>query len=420
MEETFDLIVVGGGASGFMSAITAAEERTSSIAILEETSKTLEKVRISGGGRCNVTNACWDTRELTSNYPRGKKALLGAFSRFSTGDAINWFEERGLELKVEEDGRIFPKSNSSKEVIKCLQKASIALGVQCLTGVKVKTINKLSDKTFQLECQNKKFFFAKRVLIATGGSPSGKRIAHNLGHQLINAVPSLFTFKLNAKWLTSCSGISVDRVNLRLISNDNQFEQFGRVLITHWGLSGPAVLKLSSFAARDLNLDKYKSSLCINWIDKDYNEINKLLEFYRSRYSSDSLKKYYPFDQLPRRLWVAFLENLDIDPNLKWSNFSNLKKDLLCKYLTKNNQLIIGKGPFGEEFVTAGGINLKEIDLKSMESLVCKGLYFSGEVLNIDGVTGGFNFQHCWTSGWIAGRAIASSKKEFNNSKIKE
>ncbi len=410
MEATFDLIVVGGGASGFMAAITAAEKRASSIAVLEETSKTLEKVRISGGGRCNVTNACWDPRELATNYPRGEKALLGAFSRFSTGDAIDWFEKRGLELKIEDDGRIFPKSNSSTEVIHCLHKASKASGIKCLTGVKVNTVKKLSNKIFQLECQNKQFFFAKRVLIATGGRPSGKKIANDLGHQLINTVPSLFTFKLNAKWLTSCSGISVDKVRLKLIANGKQFEQFGRILITHWGLSGPATLKLSAFAARDLSLDKYNSNLSINWVNKDFNEVKKLLESYRSSFPTYSIKKYYPFNDIfPRRLWFAFLEKLNIEKNLKWSNFSNLKRDLACKYLTKNQQLIIGKGPFGEEFVTAGGINLNEIDLKSMESLICKGLYFAGEVLNVDGVTGGFNFQHCWTSGWIAGRAISRS-----------
>ncbi len=411
MEELFNLIVVGGGASGFMAAITAAEEGSTSIAVLEQTTKMLEKVRISGGGRCNVTNACWETRELASNYPRGSKALLGAFSRFSTGDAMDWFQKRGLELKIEEDGRIFPKSNSSNEVIKCLEETANSLGVQCLKALKVKTIKKLNNETFKLECQNNKVFLAKRVLIATGGSLAGKTIAHDLGHQLIKAVPSLFTFKINAPWLTSCSGISVDRVNLKLIANNKQFKQFGRILITHWGLSGPAILKLSAFAARDLNLDNYKSNLFLNWVNNEFENVKNILEYYRSNFPNNSIKKHYPFNSLPRRLWISFLDNVDIEPDSKWSSLSNSKKEYLSRVLTKNHHLIIGKGPFGEEFVTAGGINLKEIDFKSMESRICKGLYFAGEILDIDGVTGGFNFQNCWTSGWIAGRAIAHSEK---------
>ncbi len=407
-KECIGLTVIGGGAAGFMAAITAAESGVTSVKVLESTSQILEKVRISGGGRCNVTHACWDPNELIVNYPRGEKALRGAFSRFATGDAKAWFEEKGLELIIEKDGRIFPKSNSSNEVIKCLKNAALRAGVNYSTQMEVMEILYIDHKEgFKIKCRNNKVLYTKKVLLATGGKANGKKIAKQLGHEIVNSVPSLFTFKLTAQWLKACSGIAIDKVSLRLKINKKVYEQSGRILITHWGLSGPAVLKLSAFAARDLYNYKYKALLTINWSDYDIYQARELLLGCRREFKSKSLKNLNPFKNIPNRIWLSILKSINISPATKWSTLS--KKDLhyLCEAITNNNHSIIGKGPFGEEFVTAGGIDLKDICFKSMESRKCEGLYFAGEIINVDGVTGGFNFQHCWTSGWLAGKAIA-------------
>ncbi|KGG16582.1 MULTISPECIES: NAD(P)/FAD-dependent oxidoreductase [unclassified Prochlorococcus] len=407
MKRTFDLIVIGGGAAGFMAAITAAEHGIHSVCLLEATSKTLEKVRLSGGGRCNITNACWEPRDLVEHYPRGQKELLGPFSRFAAGDAMTWFSEKGLDLEIEIDGRIFPKSNSSLEVIKCLKSAALLAGVQCFTNSKVESVKKNSDEKFQLECRNNVSFNSKKILIATGGGPSGKKIAAQLGHKTIPSVPSLFSLQLNTLWLKTCAGIAVNEVNVSLVCNGKLFEQSGSMLITHWGLSGPVILKLSAFAALDLNSDKYKSKLYIGWSNNDIETTKRILKKHRYKYASYTLKRHKPFNNIPNRIWLALLKSLKIEDQIRWADLSKLQEENLCQNLAKNLHIVKGKGPFGEEFVTAGGINLKEVYLKSMESRICKNLYFAGEILNIDGVTGGFNFQHCWTSGWIAGKAIA-------------
>ncbi|AAP99422.1 MULTISPECIES: NAD(P)/FAD-dependent oxidoreductase [Prochlorococcus] len=407
MQESIDLAVIGGGASGFMGAITAAEEGVPSVLLLESTQKTLEKVRISGGGRCNVTNACLNPKELVENYPRGKKPLLGAFSRFATGDAIAWFEEKGLSLKIENDGRIFPNSNSSIEVIKCLHNAAEKAGVHYATQMGVQGVECLGDQGFKIKCRNQRIIYSKKILIATGNSPTGKKIASQLGHIIIDAVPSLFTFKLDAPWLTKCTGISVDNVNLKLIAGGIDFQQYGRVLITHWGLSGPAVLKLSAFAARHMRQDNYRCKLLINWSGNDINSIDLALRNYRKDYARNTLRASCPFKNIPKRLWLSILEKLNIKNDTKWANLCRSDEVYIRELIAKDFHKLKGKGPFGEEFVTAGGVDLKEIFIHSMESRRCKDVYFAGEVLNVDGITGGFNFQHCWSSGWIAGRAIA-------------
>ncbi len=407
LDKVVDLVVIGGGAAGFMGAIKAAEEGVISVVILEATKRTLEKVRISGGGRCNVTNACWEPTELSQNYPRGKSSLIGAFNQFATGDAVAWFEERGLPLIIEPDGRIFPKSNSSKEVIRCLLNTANRAGVSYSTKMIVKTIKFMGEKGFFLQCSDGTSFNAKKILLATGGDPRGKKLAYCLGHQVIPAAPSIFSFNLTDFYHRTCAGITVDNAYLSLKCGSKLFKEYGRILITHKGLSGPAILRLSAFAARELHETRYKALLEVNWTSATNDSIKDSLKLYRENYSSRTLIQKYPFEGIPKRLWISFLSYLGISPQTRWGGFSKSQEIGLCDLLSKNVFSINSRGPYGEEFVTAGGVCLNEVNFKSMESRIQKGLYFAGEVLDIDGVTGGFNFQHCWTSAWIAGKAIA-------------
>ncbi len=390
-----------------MAAITAAENGLSPVVLLEATSKPLEKVRISGGGRCNVTHACWDPRDLVMNYPRGRLPLLGLFSRFASGDSVAWFSERGLDLVIEADGRMFPASNRSFSVIECLRNSAAMAGVSVKKKTKVKSVTCLKKKEFRVECSDGSYLFAKRVVLATGGHPSGRHMALDLGHTVVAPVPSLFTFALDSAGLKNCSGLAIDNIHLKLVVGDKIFKQNGRMLITHWGVSGPIVLRLSAFAARELHENKYKGSLIVNWIGQDFDSIKNQLVNFRSQEASKYLGSSRPFLELPKRLWLALLRQANIDPKVRWADFSARLEQELINRLVSSNYPVIGRGPFGEEFVTAGGIKLEEINLSTMESKLCKGLYFAGELLDIDGVTGGFNFQHCWTSGWLAGNAMS-------------
>ncbi len=392
-----------------MGAIKAAEGGLASVLVLEASIKTLEKVRISGGGRCNVTNACWDPSDLVPNYPRGQKSLIGAFSRFAAGDAVEWFSIRGLELVVEEDGRLFPKSNSSIDVLNCLHRAASKSGVICLTKKPVIEIKYFTETGFYLKCSDGSEFTSRKVLLATGGSPSGKKLAKQLGHKLIYAVPSIFSFKLSTSALKDCAGITIDNVKLSLTLGEKVFKEVGRVLITHKGLSGPAILRLSAFAARKLFEEKYKASLQINWINDSSQSIKESLIKFKEINFDKSLYSINPFNKISKRLWIYFLIKNKILERKKWSNLSRLEVHKISQFLEKDSNYLIGKGPSGEEFVTAGGISLDQLDFQTMQSKICHNLYFAGEILDVDGVTGGFNFQHCWTSGWIAGRSIAKN-----------
>ena len=403
------MIVIGGGPAGFMGAITASEKGVRSVRLFEATSHTLEKVRISGGGRCNVTNACWNPIDLVNNYPRGRLPLLGCFSRFATGDAVSWFAERGLELVTEEDGRMFPISNSSSEVVSCLRKTATASGVQCIVKSVVNRVEYLSNKNFLVCVKGHKPIETKKVLLATGGSPIGRRLAADLGHTIVKPVPSLFSLTLEASPLPICSGLSLNDVSLKLLTRGKSFHETGRILITHKGISGPAVLRLSAFAARELNQDKYQGKLIINWLSNDYFLTSKLLKECRNLAPRNTLISYRPFKNLPKRFWLLLLKIAKIDPTLRWSEFSSNMERNLLNVLLFNTYNVNGRVPYGEEFVTAGGVSLKEVNLVTMESRLSAGLYFSGELLDIDGVTGGFNFQHCWTSGGLAGNAIAQA-----------
>ncbi len=399
-----DLVVIGGGASGFMGAITAISNGLRSVVILESTSKVLEKVRISGGGRCNLTNSCCEISNLVNNYPRGEKQLIGLFNRFSTMEAFDWFQKKGLSLKVEQDGRVFPCSDSSDDVIKCLTSVAKKSGVKIFTNSHVKQI-RIIKEGFNLLVKGNNSFDTKNILICTGGHPSGRRLAKSLGHSIIQPVPSLFSFSTSEKHLRSCSGITLD-VQVNLTVNKKKYAENGPILITHKGFSGPVILRLSAFSARNLHANKYNGELRINWLCMDENKVRSRLDYYKFVYGKKLLFNNKPFKNLPRSLWKCILLSLKIDGKLKWAEISKYEKESMVRCLTRNTYLINSRGPYGEEFVTAGGVSLNEINFKTMESKICKGLFFAGEVIDIDGVTGGFNFQHCWTSGWVAGKSI--------------
>ena len=394
-----------------MAAITAAELGVQRVLVLEGTPEPLQKVRISGGGRCNVTHACWDPRELVTHYPRGSRPLRGPFSRFACGDAISWFDDHGLTLVEEADGRMFPEQNRSEAVIQCLQRAAVAAGVQLRTRVMVQGVVADPSGGFvvngrglaaPLRCQ--------KLMLATGGHPSGRRLAQALGHTLVPPVPSLFSLSLQAPALAACSGIAVDEVGLDLKLGDQRFRQLGRVLITHRGLSGPATLRLSAFAARALHQSHYKGELKVDWsAGLGRSGVEARLQDFRHQQARRTLAAAKPFDHLPRRLWQAFLTEVGLNGERRWADLPLKAERQLVEVLVGQRLLIQGRGPFGEEFVTAGGVDLGEINLATMESRCVSGLHLAGELLDVDGVTGGFNFQACWTGGWLAGQALAAA-----------
>ena len=409
--DPFDLAIIGGGAAGFMAAITAAENGVKRIIILEGSSKIMEKVRISGGGRCNVTNATWIPNELAENYPRGGIRLLESFNRFAAGDVFDWFEKRGLKLKIEEDQRVFPVSNSSSDVINCLTKSAIKSNVEIITRFFVKEILITDDNLFNIFSRQKEKIIARNIILSTGGNPSGYKLAQNLGHSIVKPVPSLFTFSTKEPKLNECSGVSIKNIDIAIKLNNKTFENRGDLLITHWGFSGPAVLKLSSIAARELFEQKYKFDLIIKWSNLEYKELKEKINYIKVNKGKLNLINIRPLPFLTKRLWIFLLNKLDINKNRKWSDLLADERERIIDCLLKDKYVISGKGPFGEEFVTSGGVKINEVGFKTMESLICPGLFFSGEVLDVDGITGGFNFQHCWTSGWLAGKAIAKLKE---------
>ncbi len=409
--DPFDLAVIGGGAAGFMTAITAAENGVKRIIILEGSSKIMEKVRISGGGRCNVTNATWIPNELAENYPRGGIRLLESFNRFAAGDVFDWFEKRGLKLKIEEDQRVFPVSNSSSDVINCLTKSAIKSNVEIITRFFVKEILITDDNLFNIFSRQKEKIIARNIILSTGGNPSGYKLAQNLGHSIVKPVPSLFTFSTKEPKLNECSGVSIKNIDIAIKLNNKTFENRGDLLITHWGFSGPAVLKLSSIAARELFEQKYKFDLIIKWSNLECKELKEKMDYIKVNKGKLNLINIRPLPFLTKRLWIFLLNKLDINKDRKWADLLADERERIINCLLKDKYVISGKGPFGEEFVTSGGVKINEVNFKTMESLICPGLFFSGEVLDVDGITGGFNFQHCWTSGWLAGKAIAKLKE---------
>ena len=403
------VVVIGGGAAGFFGAICAAQSGADVI-LLEAGQHCLSKVLVSGGGRCNVTHACFEPSLLVQHYPRGGKALRGAFSRFQAKHTIEWFTDRNVKLKTEADGRIFPITDDSRTISTCLLNQAADLGVQIYTQAPVKSVSKLADE-FAIELRSGRVLTADRVLIATGSNPNGYQFARALGHSIIDPVPSLFTFNIRDDRFRDLAGVSVDSVRLRLQVGEARFEQTGALLITHWGVSAPAVLKLSAWAARELYNHQYQAQLSINWLPKQNPEqLRQELTAVRNQIAQKTIAANCPV-MLPRRLWERLTEAVGIGRDHRWAELSNKTLNHLIQELTQGSYQISGKGAFKEEFVTCGGVNLNEIHFKTMESRCCSGLYFAGEILDIDGITGGFNFQSAWTTGWIAGNAIGNSRQ---------
>ena len=404
------MLVAGGGPAGFLAAIAAAEAGVRGVHLLEATPELLHKVRISGGGRCNVTHACWDPGELVGHYPRGGRALRGPFSRFASGDAVAWFADHGLALVEEADGRLFPQANRSSAVVACLRRAALAAGVTLHTGRALQGAAASAAAGFALQLRPQGLVQADRLVLATGSHPSGKRLAVGLGHTLIPPAPSLFTLALAGDPLLALAGVSMAGVGLSLEwpSGPPQ-RQRGAVLITHWGLSGPATLRLTAFAARDLQSSGYRARLRIDWTGgRSPAELEQWFQQARSQQARRQLVNWRPWPDLSRRLWHHLLERAGVEPSRRWADLGKGQQRQLIADLRGSVHAVTGRGPFGEEFVTAGGVPLGEVNLARMESRCQPGLHLVGELLDVDGVTGGFNFQHCWSSGWIAGQAAAT------------
>ena len=413
------VVVAGGGAAGFMAAIAAAEAGVRDIVLLEATTEPLHKVLISGGGRCNVTHACWDPRALVGHYPRGGQALRGPFSRFATGDAVAWFDAHDLELVEEADGRLFPRSNRSESVAATLRRAALQAGVQLHAGVALQQASPRAGSGFDLRLRGGQQMAADRLVLATGSHPSGRQLAAALGHGLVSPVPSLFTLSLAGDPLLELAGVVMDPVELALHlptdlpagggGAEQRFRQRGPVLITHWGLSGPATLRLTAFAARALKAAGYRGELRLDWSGgQSQQDLDALFAEAKRVQAKRQLANWRPWPALSRRLWLALLQRHGLDPQQRWADLAKRHQLLLITALRDTRVAVTGRGPFGEEFVTAGGIPLGEVNLATMESRQQAGLYLVGELLDVDGVTGGFNFQHCWSSGWLAGQALAT------------
>lgn len=411
------LIVIGGGAAGFFCAVNAARLNPSlEVIIVEKSSKLLSKVKVSGGGRCNVTHACFSIAEMVKNYPRGAAFLKKAFHHFFTTDTIQWFEDRGVPLKTETDGRMFPVSNSSQSIMSCLLKEANNYKVQIILNTAVEEIVAGNDMQ-QLRLQNGKTLKARFVCIACGGFAKEDQLGwlKKMGHSVISPVPSLFTFNIAHHDAGKLMGISVPNAIVKIPGT--KWEQAGAVLITHWGFSGPAVLKLSAFAARELKDKKYNCKITINWLGNVdgiiYNEnlANEKLNHLRFNQAAQKMYNKNPF-LLPARLWEYLLQCANINDTVRWADLPAKAQHLLSKLLCTQEFELRGKTTFKEEFVTAGGIALNEVDAAGMESKLKKGIYFAGEILDIDGVTGGFNFQNAWTTGYLAAQAIAKASKE--------
>ncbi len=409
--DPFRVTVIGGGAAGFFGAIACAVAHPQSrVTLLEAARQPLAKVRISGGGRCNVTHACFDPALLVQNYPRGGKALRGAFSRFQAQDTVAWFESHGVKLKTEADGRMFPVTDDSATIVNCLMQAAKDAGVKIWQGAAVKSVTRKEDG-FRIDVKATEVLHCDRLLLATGSSPQGYAIARDLGHTIATPVPSLFTFNIADPRLHDLAGISVPTAHLRLQTGDKpDLEQTGPLLVTHWGMSGPAVLKLSAWGARVLHDSHYQATLLINWLPQTKPDaLRQQLLAVKSQLPRRAIATSCPV-LIPRRLWERLTSYVGITAETRWAELSHKTLNLLLQELTRGQYTIRGKGAFKEEFVTCGGVNLKEVDFKTMESRCCPGLYLAGEILDIDGVTGGFNFQSAWTTGWLAGQAIGELK----------
>ena len=401
------IAIVGGGAAGFFAAISCAEANPANeVAIYERGPEFLTKVRISGGGRCNVTHACFEPRAMSERYPRGERALISPLHRFSAGDTVAWFERRGVRLKTEEDGRMFPVTDSSGTVIDCLLFEAKAAGVQLFARKGVDAVRRTA-RGFELELAGGKRALCDRLLLATGGtrSISGGEIAASLGHIPTAPVPSLFSFHVDEGWLRSLPGVSVQDVEASVAGK--RLRERGPILVTHQGVSGPVILRLSAWGARVLHEMDYRFTLRLNWLpgsteESVHAQLQSMRESNPNRRVANS-----PLGGLPLRLWEQLTRQAGIDPEIRWTTLSRERGKALASLTTRTDLTVHGKTLNKDEFVTCGGVNLREVDFKTMESRIVPGLYFAGELLDLDGITGGYNFQAAWTTGWIAGNAMA-------------
>lgn len=401
----FDVIIIGGGAAGFFAAINIAEMNPNlKVAILEKAKEGLQKVKISGGGRCNVTHAEFIPQELVLNYPRGKKELLGPFHQFMTGDTIEWFESRGVELKIEEDGRMFPVSNSSQTIIDCFLKEAKKHNVEIIYSSGVKSIVS-KDGIWELQTSDITYY-AGKVVMATGSSSKMWDVMEELGHNIIKPVPSLFTFNVRDKRIKNIPGVVAQNVEVKVIGSG--LESQGPLLVTHVGFSAPAILKLSAFGALELAKRDYKFQIQINFIKLDFESCLEDLKAFKQDLAKKTVFKFSQFN-LPKRLWQQLVLAAGISERMTWADINRNQLEALTSQLTKAVFDVNGKSTFKEEFVTAGGVDLKEVNFKTFESKLHRNLYFAGEVLNIDAVTGGFNFQNAWTGAYLVSKAIGYS-----------
>lgn len=401
------LVVVGGGAAGFFCAVNAARLNPAlEVILLEKSAKLLSKVRISGGGRCNTTHALFDIPSLVKKYPRGEQFIKKAFHQFYTRDTINWFEERGVKLHAEADGRMFPVTNQSDTIIDCLLREADLYKVKVRTNTGVQSLTKQNEQ-WEIITEKNEAILADAVCVACGGLPKLSMFSwlKNTGHHIVEPVPSLFTLNLPKHPITALMGVSVPNVSIKVIGS--KLKEAGPLLITHWGLSGPAVLKLSAWGARQLAERNYEFEVAVNWLgEMNETALRNEWSFYREQMAILKIGTKSPFS-LPSRLWNFLLEQAGIDTNTKWAELKSAHQNKLIQLLTNSVYAVSGKTTFKEEFVTAGGISLSEINPQTMESRMMPGLYFAGEVMDVDGITGGFNFQHAWTSGFIAANSIA-------------
>ena len=408
MDSPRHIAIIGAGAAGFFAAIRSAQLNPSArVVIYEKSDKLLTKVRISGGGRCNVTHHCFDPSVLVHFYPRGSKELLGPFHRFGPEQTVEWFRNNGVDLKVEEDGRMFPISNDSSTIVECLLEQANRAGVIIEREAKVKKLQPMPSKKIRLFFDGHEDVIADAVLVASGGFPSlaSFKWLADLGHKIVPPVPSLFTFNMPGNEITSLMGLSVSDALVKI--TNTKFQQQGPLLITHWGMSGPAILKLSSLAARKLEELNYQFEINVNWTGKlNQEEIKEFLHSLKKNSPKKAVAQT-PSTGIPKRLWEFLVYKAGISDDTIWADFSSKELNRLSEIIYSDKYTVSGKTTFKEEFVTCGGVSLKEVDFKTMQSKVVPNLYFAGEVLDIDALTGGFNFQAAWTTGFIAGQSMA-------------